>query len=350
MSNARVLFRLLIAAGLAILIYLLAPILTPFLLSILIAYIGNPLVSKFQKLHVPRTVSTIVLFIFFFIVLLVLVLGLIPLVHQQLIAFAEKMPAYIDWLQTKSAAFLDNKLFSVNKDVIKNQILQQWQDIGKWAGTALSVATQSGMRLFNWLLNLVLIPVVTFYLLRDWDDIIQRLQQLLPPRVRARVIPLAREIDDTLAGFLRGQLSVMLGLATLYSIGLILVGLDLALPIALMAGLISFIPYLGFIVGILVASLAALLQFQDGVHVLWTMGVFGVGQVMESMVLTPRLVGKRIGLHPVVVIFAVLAGGQLFGFLGILLALPASAVLMVWLRHLHNGYKNHTLSKRSSRS
>ncbi len=349
MNNSHLFLRLGVIAGFGILVYLLAPILTPFLVSVLIAYIGNPVVSRFQRMHVPRAASVVFLFIFFFVVLLVLVLGVVPLIQKQISTFAEKVPGYIDWLQARLAS-RGIGLFSLDVDTIKQQILQQWQDVGKWMGTALSFAKQSGVQLFNWLLNLALIPVVTFYLLRDWDDIVKRLKQLLPARLRARAAPLAEEIDDTLAGFLRGQLLVMVILAIIDSIGLALVGLDLALPIGLLAGLVSFIPYLGFIVGILVASLAALLQFQDGIHLLGVLGVFAVGQMMESMVLTPRLVGQRIGLHPVVVIFAVLAGGQLFGFLGILLALPVSAVLVVWLRHLHNGYKHHTLPKRSSRS
>jgi len=182
------------------------------------------------------------------------------------------------------------------------------------------------------------VPVVTFYLLRDWDGVLRRLEGLLPPHMRARARALAAETDEVLASFLRGQLSVMLALAGFYSAGLWLLGLDLALPIGLGAGLVSFIPYMGFILGLAAAGLAALLQFHDPLTLLWVVGVFVAGQLLEGMFLTPRFVGTRIGLHPVAVIFAVMAGGRLFGFVGVLLALPAGAALMVGLRHLHEFY------------
>lgn len=350
-NNVRPFLHLVVIAGISVLTYLLVPILTPFLIAFLIAYISNPLVTKLERRGVPRSLTIAVLFVFVFIVFLGLVLVLVPLVQKQLAAFAAKLPGYFEWLQAKLAQW-DSELPALDMETIRRQLLQQWQDVGKWTATALSYATYSGARLFGWFLNLILIPVVTFYLLRDWDEILRHLYNLLPERTRGRLPPLAQEIDATLAGFLRGQLSVMLALAVVYSAGLALVGLDLAVPIGLLAGLISFIPYLGFFVGILVAGVAALLQFQDGVHLLWVGAVFMAGQVLESLVLTPRLVGGRIGLHPVVVIFAVMAGGQLFGFFGILLAVPAAAVLMVWMRHLRgngNG-KNGVVKKYSSRS
>lgn len=163
--------------------------------------------------------------------------------------------------------------------------------------------------------------------------------QLLPPATRARVVPFAREADDALAGFVRGQLSVMIALAIIYSVGLGLAGLDMALPIGIFSGLVSFVPYLGFIVGVVIASVAALVEFQEWLPLVWVFLAFVVGQVLESTVLTPRFVGERIGMHPVVVIFVVMAGGQLFGFFGILLALPVAAVAMVWLRRVQDGYR-----------
>ncbi len=335
MNNARPLIAMGLVIGAGVLIYLLSPILTPFLLSILLAYIGNPVVTRLHTFGVPRTVTTVLLFVILLVLLLALVLVLIPLIQKQLATFAAKLPGYIDWVEQQMSRWGDGTI-ALEMDTIRQQVLDQWQNVGRWFGRVVSLATTSGMRVVGWLLNLFLVPVVTFYLLRDWEDIVARIKHRLPSGARGRLVPLAREMDDALAAFLRGQLMVMIGLGTIYSVGLWIVGLDLALPIGLLSGLVSFIPYLGFIVGILVAGIAALLQFQDWVPLLWVLTVFTIGQVLESTILTPRLVGERIGLHPVVVIFAVMAGGQLFGFLGVLLALPVAAMGVVVLRHWYN--------------
>jgi len=226
-------------------------------------------------------------------------------------------------------------LFDFN--ILKQQLLDHWREVGSAAGEVLGTLSRSGMRVAGWLVNLVLVPVVAFYLLRDWNGIVARMHGLFPPALQPRVARLARETDAVLGAFLRGQLLVMLALAFIYSAGLWLIGLDLALPIGLVAGLVSFVPYLGFIVGLAAASVAAFFQFQDVWMLMWVLAVFGAGQALDGMLITPTLVGERIGLHPVAVIFAVLAGGQLFGFFGVLLALPAAAVIVVWLRHLHGG-------------
>jgi predicted PurR-regulated permease PerM len=184
----------------------------------------------------------------------------------------------------------------------------------------------------------VLVPVVTFYLLRDWDLIVARFRELLPRRHAEKFIELTLECDDMLAAFIRGQLMVMFALSTIYTIGLAMIGLELSLLIGIVAGVVSFVPYLGLIVGIGLAGLAAFFQFHEWLPIVMVVLVFGVAQVVEGVVLTPRFVGERIGLHPVAVIFSVLAGGQLFGFIGVLLALPAAAVIMVLLRYAHRRY------------
>lgn len=337
-TDTRPLVRLAVVIGVGYVLYLLAPILTPFLISLLFAYIGNPLVRRARQAGVPRTVTIVFLFFIFVLLVLGLILGVLPMIQRQVVAFAAKVPTYIDWTQAKLME-LSGGAFNLDLETIKAQITQRWQDMGKYLATVLTFATDSGMRVVGWVLNLMLIPIVTFYLLRDWDELMQGAGRLLPPTWRDRVTPIAREIDDALAGFLRGQLSVMLALAIIYSVGLMIVGLDLGLPIGLFAGLVSFVPYLGFILGLLFAGLAALFQFQAALPLLWVLLVFMIGQVLESTVLTPRLVGERIGLHPVVVIFTVMAGGQLFGFFGILLALPVAAMFMVWLRHVLAGYQ-----------
>jgi predicted PurR-regulated permease PerM len=203
--------------------------------------------------------------------------------------------------------------------------------------------TRSSLALVQWVGNMVLIPVLTFYLLRDWDILVARFRELLPRRHAEKVTQISLECDDMLAGFIRGQLLVMSALSLIYTVGLMIIGVELALLLGVIAGVVSFVPYLGLIVGVVLSGLAALLQFGDWMPVVYVVIVFSVAQMIEGMVLTPRFVGERIGLHPVAVIFAVLAGGQLFGFTGVLLALPVAAVVVVLLKHAHERYVSSDL-------
>ena len=198
----------------------------------------------------------------------------------------------------------------------------------------------SGLALLAWVANLLLIPVVSFYLMRDWDLMVAKLRSLLPRGREGLVVQLFGECHEVLGAFLRGQLLVMLALGVMYATGLMMIGLELGLLIGVLAGLASIVPYLGVVVGLGAAMTAGLFQFGMDVYPLMGIAaVFIVGQMLEGMLLTPLLVGDRIGLHPVAVIFAIMAGGQLFGFTGILLALPVAAVVMVLVRHLHDFYK-----------
>jgi predicted PurR-regulated permease PerM len=194
-----------------------------------------------------------------------------------------------------------------------------------------------------WITRVIVVPVAFFYLLRDWHLIIARLRELLPRSIEPTVVRLAREVDETLSGFVRGQLSVMIVLGTLYAIALRAIGLDIGPLIGIIAGLISFVPYLGSVTGVLMGVIAALVQYGDGLHVILVLAVFVIGNLLEGYVLVPRLVGEKIGLHPLAVIFAILAGGELFGFLGVLLALPIASVVMVLLRYAHERYRGSGL-------
>lgn len=278
---------------------------------------------------------------------LLLLVILIPLLERQLVVLGGKLPGLIDWVQQSAVPWLRERLglhgLAIDLGTLKASVREHWQAAGGAAATLLSSVSRSGLVLAGWLANLLLIPVVTFYLLRDWDILVARVRELLPRTIEPVAADLARQSDEVLGAFLRGQLLVMLGLAVIYAGGLWVVGLDLALLIGLGAGMVSFVPYLGFIVGIIAAGVAALMQFHDAIHLLYVALVFGVGQLVEGTVLTPLLVGDRIGLHPVAVIFAVLAGGQLFGFFGVLLALPAAAVIMVLVRYVHRRYKHSRL-------
>ncbi|MEE9552253.1 MAG: AI-2E family transporter [Gammaproteobacteria bacterium] len=324
------------------LIYLLAPILTPFLVGALLAYLGDPIVDQLERLKLSRTLAVIIVFACMLFAGLVLLLILIPLIEGQLSSFFNKLPRFVIWLQDtlipRLTSLFGLELENIDLSEIKQSITNNWQDVGSILSQLIIKVSQSGKVVIAWLVYLVLIPIVTFYLLRDWDILVARIHELMPRRHVSVITRLARECDEVLDEFLHGQLLVMLGQGIIYTIGLWIVGLEFALLIGMLAGLVSFVPYLGFVVGFSVASIAVLMQYHDLVHLVYVALVFGVGQAIEGMLLSPILVGDRIGLHPVAVIFAVMAGGQLFGFFGVLLALPVAAIIVVLLRYLREQY------------
>jgi predicted PurR-regulated permease PerM len=324
------------------LIYLLAPVLTPFLAGTLLAYLGDPLVDRLEKYKISRTFGVVIVFTCMIFIVMTLLLILIPLIENQISSLIKLIPAIINWIENVFlpgfSSFVGIEIGEINFDDIKQKIKSHWQDIGNVMHYLFTKATQSGQVLLIWLAYIVLIPVVTFYLLRDWDPLVAKTYQMVPRKYAPLVSKLAKECDRVLAEFLHGQLLVMLGNGIIYSVGLWIVGLEFALLIGMVAGVLSFIPYLGFMVGIVAAGVAAYMQFHDVIHLVYVVLVFGIGQAIEGMLLSPMLVGDRIGLHPVAVIFAVMAGGQLFGFFGVLLALPVAAVIVVLLRYLHSQY------------
>lgn len=333
---------IIVAVLLGGLVYALGPILTPFLIAFLLAYITNPLALRLERWGLPRIWAVIIIFGALGLLTVILLLVLVPLLQQQISAFFAKIPDYLNRLQTFLLPWLRD-YFQIGPEVLgldalKQAFAEHWQKVGGVAQAVVGSVTNSGLALLGVLANLVLIPVVTFYLLRDWPLLCARLEAALPRLYRPVIMHLVGQCDSVLGAFLRGQALVMAALGVGYSLGLWLIGLDLALLIGLSAGLLSFVPYLGFAIGIGAALIAAWVQFQDLMHPLLVVGVFTLGQMAESMVLTPYLVGDRIGLHPVLVIFAVMAGGQLFGFTGILLALPAAAVIMVVVRYFYRQY------------
>ncbi len=332
---------------LALLIHLLKPILTPFLVAALLAYLTDPIADRLENWKMNRTLAVCVVFATLTLVFAIVLLVTIPLVGQQLDLLVRKLP---EWLHTFQRLVLPwlQKTFDLPADSLpiaqfKSALSEHWMSAGSMLTAVWRNVTGSGVALAAWLANLVLIPVVMFYLLRDWDVLVAKIHDLLPRRIEPRAVMLARESDEIVGAFIRGQLLVMLALGIIYSIGLSIVGLEMALLLGMLAGLASIVPYMGFIVGIIAASIAAYFQFQEWLPLLWVAIVFGIGQMLEGMVLTPMLVGDRIGLHPVAVIFAVMAGGQLAGFAGVLLALPVAAVVMVLLRHIHDSYMDSEL-------
>lgn len=325
----------------ALLIYLLAPVLTPFLVGAILAYIADPLADLLELKGLSRNRAVLIVFSVLTFVGLGILIILIPLIQQQLVLFVTKLPQYINWLQKEGIPSLEQVLpFTLDLNLILEQLKQQVEGSGKAVFSIISAISQSGFTLLGWLANMVLIPVVSFYLLRDWDPFMAHIHRLIPRKHQGVVGELARESDEVLANFFRGQLMVMSALALIYSIGLWFIGLEFSLLIGLTAGIVSFVPYLGLIVGMVIASIAAVMQFHELTPLLYIAIIFGGAQLIEGVLLTPLLLGDKIGLHPVVVLFAVLAGGELFGFFGILLALPVAAVVMVLLRHSHQQYLN----------
>ena len=326
------------------LFYLLAPVLTPFVAAALLAYMGDPLADRLEKLKMPRTLAVVAVFLITFVVLAALILLVGPLVSTQVGALFDALP---DIAQQVERVWLPTILGWLNieqgTDVGIGPFLSRYGEMfSSWSGKVLLSVSKSGGALAAAVLSLFLIPIITFYLLRDWDSITAHLAALLPESQRETILQLAQESDEVLSAFLRGQILVMLALALIYSIGLSLVGVKFAIAIGVVSGLVSFVPYLGFVFGIGIAGLTVALEPNPLWHLVGVVATFSIAQFIEGSVLTPKLVGDRIGLHPVIIIFAVAAGGQLFGFFGILLALPAAAVLSVLVRFAFNRYlKEH---------
>jgi predicted PurR-regulated permease PerM len=328
------------AALIGWLLYLLAPILTPFVAAALLAYIGDPLADRLQRLKLPRTIAVVLVFLLTFLFLGLLVVMVLPLIQAQVVALFDALPGILRnveevWLP-RVAGFL---ALETGDEIGFSAFLSRYSEMaGSWGSRVLVSIGKSGGALAAAVISLFLIPILTFYLLRDWDTILLKLAALVPSGQRSTVFYLAHETDDVLGAFLRGQILVMIALAVIYSVGLSLVGLEFAIAIGVVSGLVSFVPYLGFVFGIVLAGLTVVLEPDPLWRLAGVVATFSIAQFVEGSFLTPKLVGDRIGLHPVVVIFAIAAGGQLFGFFGILLALPAAAVVSVLAKFAFQRY------------
>ena len=330
------------------LIWLLSPILTPFVLSALLAWLGNPLVLRLERAGRSRNTAVIIVFVLMSLILTLTLILLVPLLEEQIRELILWLPRLAEWTTGTVIPWLEGRFnISLKQYVdpmaIVNLIKGHWAQAGGIAATVLGGISKSGLAILGWVATISLIPVVTFYFLRDWQTMLRHLQALIPRPIEPTFMKLARESDAVLGSFMRGQLSVMLVLGAVYALGLWLVGVEFGFLIGFIAGLVSFVPYLGAFVGITAALIAALVQGMDPMHLGLVLAVFMIGQTLESFFLTPWLVGDSIGLHPVAVIFSIMAGGQLFGFLGVLLALPVTAVVMVLLRYAHEQYRASNL-------
>ncbi|WP_077216883.1 AI-2E family transporter [Piscirickettsia litoralis] len=337
--------RWLLPASIAVfflLVYLLSPILGSFFAAILLAYLGSPWVSRLEKYRIPRTLSVLVILFIIGAVLFSLPLIIIPMVETQVILLINQLPKINNYLQNQIFPLLNHYLHINLQPINLTDLTQKFSTIITQNPDLLKISWNtifsSGIKIIEWGVQIVLVPVVAFYFLRDWNSILAKGRNLLPRRLEPTLYKLIINCDEVLASFLRGQLFVMLCLGIFYALGLSLVGLKTAVLIGMLVGIISIVPYLGSIAGIIIAVLSAIAQFQDITHIIYVLIVFVLGHALEGWILTPLLVGDRIGLHPVAVIFAVLAGGQLFGFAGVLLALPAAAIIMVIIRYFYQDY------------
>jgi predicted PurR-regulated permease PerM len=337
--------RMLAVTGLALaavlLLWLLAPVLTPFVVGAVLAYALHPLVERLARRRVPRLLAVVLVEVAALVLVLALLLLIVPVLVKEVPLLKAQVPPLLDRLNQTLTPWLAQFGITIAFDLAS---LKSWAaqvldaNLEDWLGAALSSARIGGSVLLSLIGNAILVPVVLFYLLADWPLLVTRTQELVPPRWRASTLSFLNDCDDLLGQYLRGQLLVMLALAAYYAIALGLAGFELALPLGVFTGLAVAVPYVGFGIGLVLASLAALLQFGVVKGLLLVALVYGIGQLIESFVLTPRLVGERIGLSPLTVIFALLAFGTLFGFVGVLVALPASAVTLVAVRRMRAAY------------
>jgi predicted PurR-regulated permease PerM len=330
-----------IALAGGVLIHALSPILAPFLAGAIFAYVLNPLVGRLTGRYLPRVAAVVIVLLFVLALVVALALVIVPLFIKELRMLAERLPAFLVWLNQEAAPWLkEHFAIDIQLDIatvkqLAGSVLANNQDLVAGLLGSLKIG---GLALLTFFVNVMLVPVVLFFLLRDWDGILARIDDLIPRHLHVRARRILAEIDAVLAEFLRGQLIVMLVMSVYYSAALSAASLEFALPVGVITGLLVIVPYIGAATGILLGTIAAVLQFDSLAGVAWVWVAFGIGQMLEGMAVTPLLVGKRIGLHPVAVIFALLAFGQIFGFFGVLLALPASAALLVALRHLKAAY------------
>lgn len=331
------------AAGLALvgLFWALGPILAPFVIAAVFAYICDPAVNWMVARRVPRAFAVLLVIIAADLALVTLALILLPMVYREGVLLVNRLPDLIEMFNAQVSPLLQARLgidLQLDAAQFRQLVADNWSSAQDILPVLIGHLKTGGMALVGFVVNLVLIPLVMFYLLQEWPRILAELERIVPRPWLARTVRILGDIDSVMSEFLRGQLSVMLLLALFYSLGLWFAGLKFALPVGVLTGLLVFIPYVGFGGGLLLAIMAALLQGEGWPPLIGVAVVYGFGQLFESFLLTPYLVGERIGLHPLAVIFALMAFGQLFGFVGVLVALPVSAALLVGLREVRHAW------------
>ncbi len=326
------------------LISTLKPVLMPFVAGIILAYLLDPITNKLEKAGINRTIGTLLTLILAVLIFVPIIFIIISIISSQLSNFAPLIPEYANKLIGK-ISILQEEFPALEATNIRAYIAENFAKTLNVLVKLLQKIFASGASIFNVLSLLLITPIVAFYMLRDWNVFIKKTSDLLPKSSKSKITTQAKEINTTIASFIRGQSMVCICLGTIYAIGLYFCGLELGVLVGFLAGIISFIPYVGSITGFVISMLIAILQFTSIVPILCVASVFMVGQFLEGNFLTPKLVGESVGLHPVWVMFALLSGGALLGFLGLLLAVPIAAIIGVLLKHLIIDYKKSSLYK-----
>jgi predicted PurR-regulated permease PerM len=345
-QERRLILWLLVFAALATFIYILRGALLPFVAGMAVAYLLDPVADWMERRGVPRSIASLLIVLVFILVLAIILVVLVPILIDQVTDLVARAPAYIDRLRREAMPILRKIRASLTPGQaaqIDEAIRSHAGDVIGWIGTIVSSIVSGGAALLGILGLVFIMPFVAFYMIRDWDRLIAYIDSLLPRRGGDTIRALAREIDDRLSGFVRGQALVCLLLGAWYATGLTLVGLDFGILLGVTAGILSIIPYLGNIVGLGTSLLLAVAQFDSWTRVVLVAAVFVSGQVMEGNFVTPKIVGDRIGLHPIWLLFAVTAGGALLGITGALLAVPVAAALGVLIRYAVQRYRESPL-------
>ena len=359
MPARQIVFWLAVTASFLFLIHALGTVLMPFVLGIVIAYFLDPVCNRLSRLGFPRWLATATVLALFVLVTVAVFWLVVPLLVDQAGQFIKALPGYIEHIR----AYLEPKLHHLMSSLSDKQVAKMQETVESYVGDATSVATsaassiaqsiwQGGLAVVDIISLLIITPIVAFYMLRDWHYITSRVNSLLPLAHAETIRTQISEIDRTLAAFIRGQATVCVFMGTIYAVSLSLVGINFGAVIGLVAGLLSFIPFVGTGFGLIVASTIALVQFDGYTHFAIVLGIFLVVHLLEGNVITPKFVGESVGLHPVWIIFALMAGGSLMGFTGMLLAVPVAAVTGVLVRfslgrYLESPYYYHTNQRKS---
>ncbi len=318
--------------------YSVRSILLPFVLGIILAYILDPLADRLERRFKSRSLSALTITVSFFAIFIAGLAFIIPIFTTQIMEFLPKLPAYIDNIKELSRPYLVK--LGITEESSKELLQNNGKELANLGTNFAKKAISSGSSAINFLSLMLITPVVSFYILKDWDIFVSKVKNLIPKDYKKKTTELLNDIDKTLSAFIRGQAQVGIIQAIFYSIALSILGLDFALLIGILAGALTFIPFIGFILSFVPAILVAAFQFGDITSVLFVVGIFTLGQIIEGYFLVPKLVGKEIGLHEVWVMFALLAGGVLYGFTGMLIALPMAAIISVSLSFYYRNYIN----------
>ena len=336
-------------------LYLLKTVTIPILIAVTLAYLLDPLIDRLETYKIDRTHAILMLTTITVFCLFIAALIILPAIEGEIKTAVNKLPAYVKVFKNEIlpnveeflSRVLPGKSLDLSSIIVEGESALRKAPIDLWKGllSGMTSTLKGTLSLIISVVGTLIIPLYLFYILRDFDSFKEKLISIIPPRNRAAVLDKAREADDVLSAFIRGQMMVCFILALLYALGLVIIGIDLAIVIGFMSGVLFIIPYLGTVIGLLFASIMAYLQFHDLNHLIYVALLYGTVQILEGFIITPKIVGEKVGLHPLAVILSVIIAGELFGFLGILLAVPSAAVLKIFASLAEEEYRQSKFFK-----